>query len=136
MTDLNQLTYLQRLILAALEEAGEENFASLTNTVQQQKCGSFQEIAAVTTALVGLSESDLVRIATARDPISLRLIAMNKEESLAALSTSKSALVWSQAEGIWLWGANMPQTEVVITNAGMASAHQILSRHGWPPELS
>lgn len=61
----NNLTELQRLILAILEEAGEEEFPTLMNTLLKRP-GSAEQVAPVVTALTGLIQSDLIRIACSR----------------------------------------------------------------------
>jgi hypothetical protein len=131
MTDVNHLTKLQRLVLAALEEAGEENIGSLTNTLQKPRCGSPQEIETMIVALSGLIECDLVRIAISRNAVR-HWIDLSKEESLALVGNISSQLQWSDSERIWCWNKNAPRPEVVITKAGEAAAHQVLREDGWP----
>jgi len=128
-------TELQSLILAALEEAGEDHLSALINTVVSRN-GSIDEIDAISTALAGLIEGGLLRIARSRDKDSLRWIALRKDESLAPLSSLKSFLQWSSADRLWKWQESFPRLEVLLTPAGIDAAQQILHEHGRPPRQS
>jgi len=136
MSDLKQLTRLQRLVIAALEEAGEENVACLINTLRKQQSGSPEEVETMIAAIAGLIRVDLVRIAVFRDPVALHLVDLSKEESLAAISGVGRLLEWSNRERIWSWRNQQTLFEVVTTKAGKGAAEQILSEDGWPSELN
>jgi hypothetical protein len=136
MNDLSHLTKLQRLVLAILEEAGEEDIAALTNTLHRQRCGSSHEVEAMVPALSGLINDDLIRFASSRDPVSFQLIDWSKNDSLVLARALKSSLDWSPDEQIWKWNSELSRAEVVMTKAGGAAARQVLSEDGWPAELS
>jgi hypothetical protein len=124
------ITKLQRRILATLEEAGEENFTSLTNTVATPH-GAVEEIHAMRDALGGLMNAGFVRIAVSRDIASLRLVPLPSDDAASLLRNVTDFVAWSTGCGYWEWKSD-PIAEIVLTNPGRSMAEKVLSEDGWP----
>jgi hypothetical protein len=133
---MNDLTRLEHLILATLEEAGEENVAALTNTVLKLRHGSPDEIGTMITALTRLLEAGLVEAARFRDKASRYWMPLTREESLAIIAALGLNVRWSAAEQLWKWCEDTPRAEILLTDLGLTTARQILRESGWPPELT
>ena len=136
MNEIANLTTLQRLILALLEEAGEEDVVCLTNTIKPgEYCGNPQEIEAITSALAGLIDADLVRTAISRDLISGILVPQSMPESLVSVQNLTLFFQWSSTEKLWHWSGRAPLPDVVATERGLAAARKVLAKDGWPADL-
>jgi len=122
---------LERDILATLEEAGEDDLAALLNTVRECH-GSKDEIEAFRGALTRLIEGNILDIAKFRDEVSRRWIKLPKLESVALVTRLGSLLHWSPSDGLWNFPAGSPRLQVVLTDAGLTAAREILSKYGWP----
>ena len=128
---MDSLTELQRRILAVLEEAGEDDVSALTNSVTKRR-GSADEIDAMSMALVGLINCNLIDIARSKDNVSLHWIPLPKEASLALLTDLKPFFQWSVQDQLWKWRQDASRAEVVLTDAGLIAARKILSEDDWP----
>src|SRR5262249_19522779 len=129
--DMTTFTRLQRRILSVLEEPGGYDFAVLTNTVANSN-GAVSEIDAMSTALIGLANTNFVELATARDPITRRGIALPKDSAFALLSELRAHVNWSAEKRLWTWTTDSFRCEVMLTEIGIAMAQQILSEEGYP----
>ena len=128
---MKHLNRIQRRILALLEEAGEENIASLINTVAVPK-GTAPEIDAFSSGLLSLLEENYLVIACGRDPKTLRLVPIAEAEGHALVRDLKRLIHWSAAEGRWDWCGRGSIAEVQLTDSGEAAAREILLQDGWP----
>jgi hypothetical protein len=128
MTSLNKL---ERDILATLEEAGEDDLASLLNTVREGH-GSSDEINAFRIAVTHLIKDDFLEIARFRDKISQHWNSVPKPESVALAAGLASLLHWSAGNQLWNFPDGSPRLQVVLTDAGLVAAREILSQDGWP----
>lgn len=123
-------TNLQRRILAVLEEAGEENFTALTNTVAKPH-GETHEIRAMADALAGLINAESVRITVSRDDLEHRWIPLSKLDT-TSLQDLANRVEWSVSQGFWKWNTDFPNAIVLLTDSGRVTARRILSEDGWP----
>jgi hypothetical protein len=128
---MNNLSALERVILAVLEEAGEEDISALTNTVRECR-GALGEIDEVSAALAGLVNRGFVEVARSKDPLSLRWVPTSKQESLALLRDLKPHFHWSTVDQLWAWRTDLPRAEVLLTNIGAVEARRVLSEDGVP----
>jgi len=126
-------TELERDILATLEEAGENDLAALLNTVRECR-GSIDEIEAYRAALTRLVKNNFLDIAKFRGKVSRRWIQLAQHESIALVTNVGSLLHWSPLDRLWNFPGGSPRLQVVLTDAGLAVAREILSKHGWPLE--
>lgn len=128
---MDGLTELQFRILAELEEAGEDDLSALTNTVTVTS-GAIEELGEMSSALIGLLESDLLRLSRSRDTHSLRRVPLSTSESLAQLTSLESFFRWSVPDKLWRWRENVSRVELLLTTSGMTAARQLLSERGVP----
>lgn len=122
---------LERDVLAALEEAGEENVAALLNTVGA-KAHSVIDVEKVKTALMCLLDQGLLEIALRRDESSRRWLPLRRIESAVLIGQLGVLLFWSASEGIWKWESSSPRMNIILTEAGLAASRQILAEYGYP----
>lgn len=132
---MNSLTKLEHLILAVLEEAGEENIAALTNTVLKPRRGSPVELDAMIDALTHLLEAGFIETGKSRDKDSGQWVPVNKQESLAAVAGLRSDLRWSSENQLWEWQPDAPRLEILLTDQALNTTQKILREEGWPLEL-
>jgi hypothetical protein len=130
-------------ILAELEEAGEENVPTMLNTILPGT-GDPSEVELLVGALESLVEADLVRMSTSYDAKG-RLVDLSKEESLAQIAALSSNLSFGDADRLWddsRYESGTPRDPpypyIVITDAGMKAAREILMKrgHDWYQEKS
>ena len=112
------LTKLQRRILALLEEAGEEEFGTLTNTVARAT-GTPREIHVMCSALASLLGDGLIEIAQGRDEASLQWISLPRGEALANLQDLNAHVEWIARGGYWKARPEFTATEVLLTDLGL-----------------
>jgi hypothetical protein len=130
---MQPLSKHERLILAVLEEAGEEHVSALANTVEKHLAEGFPDTTqTISTALVHLIKRDLVRVARVRDPIHHRLVLLDIDESLTFANNLELLLERSPTDHLWHWKGDHPIADVALTDSGLASAREILSADGWP----
>ncbi|MGD9724689.1 MAG: hypothetical protein AB7O59_20675 [Pirellulales bacterium] len=127
------LTRLERRILALLEEAGEENVVSLTNSVANPQ-GACHEIDNFVGALITLLNAGLIELASKRDESTLRWVGLPKVESQSRLNELQNSLQWNTEKGIWNWAGAGERPEAILTSSGRKTARQVLSEDGWPTE--
>ena len=125
----NSLSEIQRRILVALEEAGEDDFAALVNTVTE-RVGAPGEIDALVGGLTGLIDLRMVQIARARDSTSRRWMSIPSNESRALLKSAKLSFLWISTERSWRWEPGRPRAQILLTASGQRAAHDILARGG------
>ncbi|MDI1226179.1 MAG: hypothetical protein PSY14_00645 [bacterium] len=124
------LTKIQRCILAILEEAGNENVATIINSAIRNS-GRRNELNAIQVALDGLLKHELIKIinfdARAHEWVSCR-----EEESYAFLTSLGSLVYWSDSIKAWTMQENVSSLEVALTEGGMIEAREILKNEGYP----
>lgn len=125
---------LQRRILAVLEEAGEEEVTTLTNTVTKPQ-GRLEEIGTMTDALIGLANASLITVAVSRDRTSGHWIPLPSEDVIPLLKELAVSVEWSRIDRIWKWKSHLPRVVVLLTDLGVTAAHQVLSEDGWPEDM-
>ncbi len=130
---MSSFSKLERDILATLEEAGEDDLVALLNTVRECR-GSGNEIDAFRTAIASLIKGNFVDIAKSRDKVSRHWIPLPTLESLALATDLGSLLHWSARDQLWNLTDGSRRLQVVLTDAGLTVAREILSKHGWPQE--
>jgi len=134
---MHPLSKHERLILAVLEEAGEEHLSALANTVEKRLIESFSNTTqAVSAALIHLINHDLVRVARVRDPVHHRLVPLSIDQSISLASSLGLLLERSPTDQLWHWKGDEPIADAVLTDAGLAAAQEILLADGWPSELN
>jgi hypothetical protein len=131
---VNDLTRVEFLILTVLEEAGEEEVATLTNTVLKWRHGSPAELDTMIDALTRLLKAGFVETGLFRDEISLQWRSLPKEESIANVTGLRSELQWSAGDR-WQWYQETPCLQILLTDLGKITVQKILREEGWPPEL-
>jgi hypothetical protein len=112
------LTNLQRRILSLLEEAGEEEFCTLTNTVAKAE-GRAAEIEVMSKTLSELMNAGLIELARARDAASLRWVAVSTTEAQAFFEDLGKYVEWSMRDRLWTWHSKMPTAEVLLTDSSV-----------------
>src|SRR5262245_4021301 len=122
---MSALSKLERDILAFLEEAGEEHISSLLNTAKRCR-GSADEVHSYRGALKALIDADLIELARDKGKRLRKLISLPKSESLLILADLDSHLKWSISDQLWQDVSPSPGIDVVITDAGMTAALEIL----------
>jgi hypothetical protein len=127
----NVMTKLQRRILAILEESGEYYITALTNAVGLQR-GNDPEIEAMADALSGLVRLRYVTLGTTRDEVLRCWISMPADEALSILQSLTSFVEWISEENYWSYREGVDAVSVLITDAGLVIARQILAEEGWP----
>jgi hypothetical protein len=134
---MDELSNQERLILAVLEEAGEEHLPALVNTLEKRLLGNSPgRTQAISVALGHLITHDLVRVARFRDKIHHRLVPLSVPDSLSIVTNLESLLERSRTDQLWRWKSGEPIVDVILTDSGMAAARKILSADGWPNELT
>jgi hypothetical protein len=128
---MSTLARLQERILCLLEEAGEEEFCSLMNTVAKAR-GAPAEIEAMGKALTALVNGGLVEIAFVRDELSLNWIPLQTAEAHRFLQDLISSVQWSVADRLWRWRSKKPRGEILLTDLGAKQAERVLLEEGWP----
>ena len=127
------LSQYERLLLALLEEAGEEHVSALANSVEKRMdCTPALGAQDFSIALLNLINLDLIRVATVRDNKQRRLIPLSTEESASIVASLGSVLEWSPNDQLWQSRRDAPITDVVLTESGVQAARAILSTDGWP----
>jgi len=127
---MSSLTSLQRRILVALEEAGEENFTALTNTVNKP-LGLPAELRHMQDALKELLEAGLIQMAESRDVASRMWVPVPMATASVLIGALETACTWSQRENLWIWNRGPVRLQVLITEAGKERSREILSKEGW-----
>ena len=138
------LSELAQRILAELEEAGEEDVATLLNTCMVVS-GQIEQVAEISAAFAELISIKLASIAISRDPGG-RLVDLPQKQALEYASTVGKYVSYSQADGHWL---NVPLSvprsgtdyfdpvHAVSTPEGRDVAFEILDQRGyqwWRPK--
>jgi hypothetical protein len=134
-TGMADLAHLEYLILAALEEAGEENLVALANTVLTRRIGSSDELGKFQESLVSLFNSGLTQVSFGRDTDSLEWIPGSEEECTKFLGILPDVVRWSQTDQLWRWAGERPRPQILLTDKGMHVTRKWLSEHDWPREL-
>jgi hypothetical protein len=131
MNVINRLPKLARLVLANLEEAGEDDLAALLNTVTGRR-GSAEEVSTFSAALTDLIQKNLLAIATRRDDVSRQWIPLNNLESLDVVARLNLLLRWYPKDLLWNISQNTFRPHAVLTDAGICAARMVLEEDGWP----
>lgn len=137
MFDLNEI---EMRTLATLEEAGEENFTCLINTVALN--APISEIKRdFLDALRGLVQRNQVRLSTSRG-LDRRLVDLSIEASLVEIDGQDARLEFDSVRDLWTDSTRSgppypsPNPYVVLTPAGLARSREILTERGyqwWSP---
>ena len=128
-----KLTKIERLVLAVLEEAGEDDISALLNTIVRYEPA---DIATVAKALRRLIESDLLRIEKAGDASSPPRKTLPRDESIDMTRELESLIQWSATDRLWVWPRSLPRAGVALTDGGLSAARQVLREDGWPQEIA
>ncbi|ADJ22921.1 hypothetical protein Hden_1107 [Hyphomicrobium denitrificans ATCC 51888] len=118
----------EKRILSELEEAGQENFPTLLNTIVTPT-GNASERNEFQTALTNLLQNGFIKIGLERDA-NRRLKNMSDEDSFALLTRITEHLVFKTQSGHWTGGAR-PWPEVVYTEMGKVEGRKILQEFGY-----
>ncbi|MBS0233748.1 MAG: hypothetical protein JSR99_09700 [Proteobacteria bacterium] len=118
----------EKRILSELEEAGEENFPTLLNTIMTPT-GNANERNEFQAALTNLLQNGFIKIALERDA-NKRLKDMSDDDSLALLTQITEHLVFKTQSACWTGGAR-PWPEVVYTEMGKVEGRKILQEYGY-----
>jgi hypothetical protein len=124
------LTRLQGLILATLEEAGEDHLSAVINTVIDVR-GRRVEVVAMRNALQGLQGAGFINLARSTDKATLELIPMDTDHSLPILQNLDSYLVWSDSKNIWTLAPDHSNIDVLLSEPGKEAARRVLSEDGF-----
>lgn len=124
MTDLGEIA---ARVLSELEEAHEEDVATLINTVMTVS-GEQKEVEALTAALLQLAQSDFVRIAD--EETGKKSERQSHDLSITIIKTFAKGLVFDNREDIWSWDDARPQPCVMTTETGLEQARRILDERG------
>lgn len=130
MIRANDLHDVERRILAILNEAGEESFPALVNSIFRSS-GNPMEVKVVRDALKHLSSHDIVEFAQDRDEDKLTWRILPVASGKAELNSIDSKLVWSKENSIWKWTAKEPRLVVLLTPLGQDFSVSILNKYGW-----
>jgi hypothetical protein len=131
MNTIDLLSNLARLILANLEEAGEDDLAALLNTVTKRR-GSAGEVSRFSAALRDLIQKNLLVIAKRRDDISRQWVPLSNWESLEVVASLETLLHWYPKDHLWNMPQNTFRPHTVLTDAGIGAARRVLEEDGWP----
>lgn len=131
MNRIGGVPKLARLILANLEEAGEDDLAALLNTITSGR-GSIEELVTFIATLAELIETDLLFIATRREDVSRQWIRLSKSESLDLVARLETLMRWYSKDRLWNIPQNTFRPHVVLTDAGVLAARRVLDQDGWP----
>lgn len=118
-------------VLAILEEAGDEAITPLMNMMNRQMRAGlvpkefFQ-------SLLYLARNDMIRISSDCRADDGRLISMNIDDSIDAISKMHDQVEWSAMESMWIWTSTDYRPEVILTDKGMAASISILRQYGTP----
>lgn len=129
MKSIDDYTDAERRILAALEEAGEENVAALLNTTTQCS-GVPEEITDFVKTLDRIMQDGLLECATARDRGTLRWIPLPLQAASTSISDIEQSLNWDSQEGLWRWVSVNERLIILLTKEGQVVAEEVLSRFG------
>lgn len=125
---MGELSEMEMRILSELEEAGEENFPTIANTVTQVS-GEDAERAQIKESLENLVHSELVIVSVLRgSPAAWE--ELPKEDSLAILAGIEQHLQFKSDSKHWT-GGERPWPEIVSTDAGDKKAEEILEERGY-----
>lgn len=130
---MENLSKLQRRVIAVLEEAGEEDLATLLNTVDNWR-GTSVEVEKIRDALTRMLHYELIKVASIRDNTTLLWTPLTKEGALAVLQQLGRCLQWCQDESLWRWKGGETRPTVLLTDSGQALARRVLSEDGWPSD--
>lgn len=125
---------VERRILSELQEAGEENIASMINTIIDP-IGSANETGSLQTALESLVRAGLVLIALGGDPTK-KLVPLSPDESLAFTAKIATFLQFRASDNHWTWSQNV-KPHIVVTPLGRTRADQLMQQRGyqwWRPK--
>lgn len=118
----------EKRILSELEEAGQENFPTLLNTIISPT-GAANERNDFQSALTNLLQAGFIKIALERDA-NKRLKEISDDEALALLTQITEHLVFKAQLGRWTGGPR-PWPEVVYTEMGKIEGRKILHELGY-----
>jgi hypothetical protein len=124
MTDLGEM---EQRLLSELEEPGDMDAPTLLSETTARS-GDMSEVREVQAALTALVEAGLV-VAGERAPANgWWLREMSKDESLAAIADLGARVVFNGNDRCWN-GADESWLLIVATEAGLATAEDVLRRH-------
>lgn len=125
MNVANQFTSLERRVLAVLNEAGEDYFSALLNTILHAT-GSSTEPERLIAALRNLQRMGMVNCAFELDGKTQRWQRLDIAAGDAHLSAAKSAVNWSPNEELWRWTSDQPRLAIVLTPEGESASEIVL----------
>jgi hypothetical protein len=128
-----QLTRIERRILALLEEAGEENIATLLHTVAFSS-GNDRDVQILITAVSRLNNAGYVEIGTSSNDATEPQTAADARDSRMLLNTVAQAFKWNPALNSWEWISVSPVPQIFLTRSGLEVAQDILEVEGYPIE--
>lgn len=124
------LTDTQLKIILTLEEAGEDNFAALVNTILPAT-GKRLGVEFLSEALKALLHHGLIQVATARDPASQAWVPLPTDISRNLLDELQHSLHWNDEEDMWEPTDPRRTAEVLLTAFGQEMARSALRGRNW-----
>jgi hypothetical protein len=129
MTVTNEPADIDRRILFALNDAGEEYVSALINTVITCQ-GSPSEVTSVAGALKKFLCGSIVKCADARDTNTLALIELAEREAIQRLNALPEQMAWSQEDFLWIWTSDQPRLVVLLTDTGKRMSQEMATGIG------
>ena len=118
---------VQCQILAAMEEAGEEDTAALINTIGLGQGN--EEVRKFADALAALLAHGYLYTAVTRKKMYWE--ERSTEESMTDIAHMERYLSWNHDADYWQWVDEKPRMQIVLTDSGQALAEELLRMHGW-----
>lgn len=126
---MSRLTESQCRIICLSEEAGEDGFVAIGNSVTA-RTGRCEELIAYIADVSSLLHQELLTLATSRDPSTLQWISLSREEAALRLDAIVSRVMWSTDERMWRWNSSEPRFQVILSDTGINEARKFLSVEG------
>lgn len=125
---MSRLNEAAARVLSELEEAGEENFATLLNTVFPVK-GNASEVEELSNAVAELVSKGLVNVAIENGE-GQSLASLSEAESRDALDGLSAKLRFGSGK-YWSWDKTFPAPYLVATKEGLVEARRLLGERGY-----
>jgi hypothetical protein len=123
---MSDLTRVERDILSLLEEAFEERFSTILNTLSREL--HLDACRQVRSAVINLLDREFVKIALARDERSLRQVPLGNVQALALIRDV--CFCWSPSDENWIQGPSALDPDVILTDLGIKAARRVRLEDG------